>query len=190
MSRYASLSQLKEFVQIVDTVDDSVMEVALSAAEDQIDEWCRRRFDQAHAEDTTERFYDVGGVYLLPIDDVVEVTDVEVRRIRGGDYSTVDQFELGPLNAAADGKPSTELETVQILRGRVKVVGRFGWPAIPDQVVQATLLQASRLAQRRNAQFGIATVPGLDGSGMRLLSKLDADVELLLAPLRRRPVLV
>jgi len=56
-------------------------------------------------------------------------------------------------------------------------------------VRMATLLQASRIAQRRNAAFGIAAVPGMDGSGMRLLSKLDADVELLLDPYRRRPVL-
>lgn len=190
MSRYASLAQLKEFVQVIDELDDTVLTVALSAAEDQIDEWCRRKFDAADVEATTDRLYDVAGVYVVAVDDIVEVTTVSVRTGRTGDYVAVDDFDVGPLNAEADGRPYTTVETPRPLWGRVKVSGRFGWPTVPDQILQAALLQASRLAQRRNAQFGIATVPGLDGSGMRLLSKLDADVELLLAPLRRRPVLV
>ena len=187
MSRYATLADLKEFVQIVDTLDDGLLETAIAAAETQIDQWCRRRFDVPVV--ATERLYATAGATVLAIDDAIQVDAVEVRPSISGSYVAVT-FEEGPLNAAADGWPYTELFFARPVTGRVKVTAEFGWPEVPDTVKQATLLQASRLAQRRNAQFGIATVPGLDGTGIRLLSKLDADVELLLAPVRRRPVLV
>jgi hypothetical protein len=47
-------------------------------------------------------------------------------------------------------------------------------------VEQATLLQASRFHARRFSPYGVAGSPEL-GSELRLLAKLDADVELALS---------
>ena len=53
---------------------------------------------------------------------------------------------------------------------------------LPAVVKQAGLLQAARLFKRQSATFGIAQVGTIDGGqGMRLLARLDPDVELLLA---------
>jgi len=183
---YITLTQLRQHAQIGDNLDDAQLEDALNAAVGQVDDYCRRTFTSQ----PQQRMYRRGRPVrrLLWIDDVIEVEAVEVN----GSEWPEDRWELWPYNAAADGKPYTALEPAAfgLMVGRIVVTGIFGWPQIPPAVRQATLLQASRLAQRRNAAFGIAQVPGFDGNtGMRLLSKLDADVELLLDPYRRRPVL-
>lgn len=182
---YASVGDLAEHLRIPDAMDDSSLEVALQAAKAQIDEWCRRTFDPVDPEEDTptERVYRVHGYYLWT-DDFVAVDTVEV------DGATVEDYDLEPVNNPATGKPYQQIVFPTAVSGKVTVTGWFGWPALPGPVKQAAILQAARLSQRRNAQFGVATVPGLDGSGMRLLAKLDADVELLLAPYRKNPVLV
>lgn len=201
MPKYATLNELKSQVQIDDATDDALLTVALEAAEQQIDEFCRRTFDEVDTQDasaTTTRVYTPETPLRLSIDDAAAVDDVEERGSVTSSYSSVssDDWALWPSNADADGKPYTNIVSP---RGRsfqsgfeaIRVTAWFGWPSTPDTVKQATLLQASRLAQRRNAQFGIANVVGLDGTtGMRLLAKLDADVELLLNPFRRDPVLI
>ena len=50
---------------------------------------------------------------------------------------------------------------------------------------EATLLQASRLAARRDSPFGVAGSPDA-GSEMRLLARVDPDVAVALEPYRRR----
>jgi hypothetical protein len=179
--RYANLDQLKAYSQISDTVTDDILEVALDAAEDLIDRWCRRTFTPP---ETGQRIYEPASV--LRIDDLTELDTVEAQTSHEGAWSEVSRFELLPLNDI----PKTHIRFSRLFAHRVRVTGKFGWPEPPPAVTQAAVIQASRLAQRRNAAFGIATLPGLDGTGMRLLSKLDADVELLLQPFRRDPVLV
>lgn len=54
---------------------------------------------------------------------------------------------------------------------------------LPSVVLEAGLLTAARLHKRQSASFGIAAIGTADGGqGMRLLSKLDPDAEVLLAP--------
>jgi hypothetical protein len=183
--RYATLADLATHLQIPDAVDDAVLEVALRAAEGQIDAWCRRTFDTVDpSEDPAEtRTFRLAGTHL----DIGDAVDVDTVTIDG---STVDGWHLWPYNSLQDGRPFQTVVFDRAWHATVEVEGWFGWPSTPAEVRQATVLQAARLAQRRNAQFGVAVVPGMDGTGMRLLAKLDADVELLLAPYRSRPVLV
>jgi hypothetical protein len=177
---YATLPDLKAHAQVVDNVDDAVLELALAAAQQQVEQWCRRSFDPP-AEAT--RVYEPAGM-VVRIDDAVTVDTVTV------DGTTVEGWQVGPQTNPSSGWPYTRLALPWPAYRLVEVTGTFGWPSVPDAVVQATVLQAARLAQRRNAQFGVAPVPGMDGTGMRLLAKLDADVELLLQPFRRTPVLI
>lgn len=197
VGRYAAVVDLREQAKIDDAVDDQVLERALKAAEDQIDRHCRRGADGGprpftapdlqEDEPSVREFRPRGGP--LKIDDVVEVQLVEVRH--GDAWTAVATYDLEPLGAVDAGQPYTRVMfTRPVWTDRVRITGWWGWPQLPDVVVQATLLQASRLAQRRNAAFGVAPTPSVDGTGMRLLAKLDADVELLLAPLRRNTVLV
>lgn len=190
--RYVGFAEFKAQLRIDDVLDDGVLALALAAAEDQIDQHCRRGADGSprpftQDEEPTQRVYRHSGRQFL-IDDAAEVDEVAVRA--GSGWTVLEGWEPEPLNAEADGRPFTSIVLARPTVGRIRVTGKFGWPDVPPVVVQAALLQASRLAQRRNAAFGIATVPGLEGGGMRLLAKLDADVELLLRNVRRQTVLV
>jgi hypothetical protein len=64
----------------------------------------------------------------------------------------------------------------------VKVIGTRGWAAVPAAVSQACALQTVRIHARRATPFGVAGSP--DGGIIRLLSRLDPDVELMLRPYR------
>lgn len=195
---YITLDELKAQAQIDDTLDDGVLQVALDAAVRAVDDWCNRSFETVDTADMnvkTSRLYTARTPHRLIVDDLAKVDTVEEKLHRRSDFETVDpdQYDVEPANAEADGEVITEIwrephRSWPKGRQLVKVTGWFGWPSVPDSVVQATLLQASRFAQRRNAQFGVAPVVGMDGtSGMRLLAKLDADVELLLNGVRRDP---
>lgn len=51
---------------------------------------------------------------------------------------------------------------------------------IPEAVKMATMIQASRLYHRRDTPYGVAGSPEM-GNELRLLSRLDPDVQLLLS---------
>jgi len=183
--RYATVADLAAHLQIPDAVDDAILETALKAAEGQVDAWCRRTFDvvDPDVDATATRTFHTSGTHL-DVGDVVAIDAITI------DAAAVEEFTLWPYNADQDSRPFQTIVFDRHVHGKVEVTGWFGWPSTPPEVVQATILQAARLAQRRNAQFGVAVVPGMDGTGMRLLAKLDADVELLLAPYRNKPVLI
>jgi hypothetical protein len=67
----------------------------------------------------------------------------------------------------------------------VQVTATWGWTAVPATIKKATLLQASRFYKRRDAPFGVAGSPDM-GSEMRLLAKVDPDVEVMLGDYRRK----
>lgn len=198
-TRYVHLSVLKARSDISDTADDTELGEALDTASRLIDEWCGRRF---YVDDDTSqvRYYTTSDAYELVVDDVVTVTSVETSAdptvaTWATAWATPTDYLLWPYNAAQnseDQRPYTRI--VATPGGRytfpthprgVKVTGKFGWPAVPDAVEQACALQAARLFSRQDAPFGVASVPSFDGAGMRLLSRLDADVELLLRPYQR-----
>ena len=64
----------------------------------------------------------------------------------------------------------------------VQIIGTRGWSAIPAPIEAATLVQSTRLHARRNTPLGVAGSP--EGGIVRLLSRLDPDVELMLRPYR------
>lgn len=210
MARYATDAELKSSLGIDDTVDDDEITRALTSAEDLIDETAHRSFDKIDTADSTvktTRTYQpdygvrlstttvrLGVGDLLWVDDVAKVDSVEKQTSSGGSWTTVDagDYELHPLNAAADSEPFTRLLfTTAHSVHRLRVTGWFGWPEVPNPIVQATILQGSRLVKRaKEAPFGVAAVGGFEGTALRLMNKLDPDVELLVRPFVRNRVLV
>src|SRR6266581_5464741 len=79
--------------------------------------------------------------------------------------------------AAGTGLPSAEAGLV--------VTAKWGYvTSIPQGVKAAALLQASRFFKRKDAPFGVAGTDNM-GNAMRLLAKLDPDVEEMLTSYRR-----
>ena len=200
---YASTDELREFVRIDDAADDTVIEVALAGASRSIDYACDprpgryRQFGRTDAPE--DRYYTVSlrgyglpvrGHWVAEVDDVAGVAGLVVACDLGGtgSYTPVTGTTLLPRNATALGEPFTvvlfaysSLPTPPRVAEAVKVTASWGWPAVPVPIHQACLMQASRLLSRRDAPFGVAGSPET-GSEMRLLAKLDPDVEILVKP--------
>jgi hypothetical protein len=138
---------------------------------------------------------------LLIIDDLFALNALDVDRAGTGSYSeawTVStHFLLGPLNAAADGKPYEHIE-VRGTSGRyfprgvvagVRVTGQFGWAAVPSQVTAATTILAAKLLLRmREAPLGFVVAGGLDAAVVARIARTDPDVFWLISDLdRKRP---
>ena len=99
----------------------------------------------------------------------------------GISFAEITDYTAEPLNALVQGHPITALRrrygfwaTLQ-----VRVTGAWGWPGVPDEVSQATLLQASRLFNRRKSPEGIT---GNAEWGLVRVTRVDPDVASLLQP--------
>lgn len=193
---YASVAELKAALApgITDALDDVALQLAVTAASRAIDRSCGRQFGKLDA--PAVRYYTPtsAGRPAVVIDDLMDPTGLVVRVEDGGgsfgDPLVLDTgYRLFPWNAAADGRPWTMLVGVAPTRfptreRAVEVAARWGWSAVPAVIKQACLLQASRLFKRKDAPFGILGSAEL-GSELRLLDRLDPDVAVLLAGLRR-----
>jgi hypothetical protein len=175
------------------------LRVAISAASRAVDKATYRSFGQT--EDAfAERFYTPVASSVLEIDDLLELTMVELDLNGDGEFETqleanVD-FYLEPLNALAKSEP---YERLRLNRRRrpcwprvprsVRVMGQFGWPEVPPGVVEATGILAARLVRRaRETPYAIATVGIETGTALRII-RTDPDVAGLLDGLPREVVL-
>lgn len=196
-------------IPVGDTLDDDEMTLALEAASRAIDHTCGQSFtvagedpDPRTSTAIVPRWLRTLGRYALDIpggiasptvgaggiqvalwnhddsDWTTALTDAEVEAglrpyapVAG--YPAVTQIVL-PYGTTFD----TGAEYDE--RGLTALVTAYpGWPAVPDTVKAATLIQASRFNKRRDAVFGVVGAP--DGSGAtRLLNRVDPDVELML----------
>lgn len=196
---YATLAELKGFVGIppADTADDVTLQLALDSSALQVDQFCDRTF-AADASVTTRLYVaTLGGAVV--VDPISTLTGLVVATDDNNDgtfettWTINTDFRAEPINAAAAGEPWTRLMALGTrwfprlpYRPGVSVTAKFGWPGgiPPAPVKQAVLIQASRLWKRKDAPFGVAGSVEF-GSELRLLARLDPDVESLLRPYRR-----
>lgn len=198
MTSYASLADLKLVTRIDDTDDDTLLQIALDAATDAIDDHCNRTFQVVV--DVSTRSFEPDSKGRVDIDDIYS-TDGLIISVRGTvvpaavPYTSAG-YVLYPRNAPALDEPYTEIRYdggswagSSILpwpalwaRSTVDIsTSKWGFAAsVPVIVRQACLLQASRWFSRRNSPYGIAGSPEL-GNELRLLAKLDADVAVMLS---------
>lgn len=173
--------------QMLVQAHESRLTLAATAASRAVDSACsgacKRQFGSANGTRTYPVRIKRSG-YIAEIDDLMVTAGLIV--VADGVTLTVADYELLPVNAAADGLPFTQ---IRLLAGACKVVitaTPWGWTVFPPTVVEATLLQGSRFFTRRVAPFGIAGSPET-GSELRLLSRVDPDVQVMLQNYKRRP---
>ncbi|MGH7486060.1 MAG: hypothetical protein ACREMY_10740, partial [bacterium] len=130
--------------------------------------------------------------FVLSIDDITDLSGMMVAfdATGDGDYTNaITGFRVSPQNAPAKGLPYRQL-TFDVgiyppfFFESVQVTALWGWGACPATIINANLLQASRYFKRRDAPFGVAGSPQ-EGSELRLLSKLDPDVALMVGAYKR-----
>jgi hypothetical protein len=197
VGNYVTLEQVRNVGQWGDLALDEWGVIAVDSAEEAIEAYTNRRFYQGGTADV--RYFTAESSGYVKIDDLVTLATLKTDDDADGTYETTwgsTERVLSPYNAAAFDKPYTKIEVAASVprtfpataRG-VEVTGTFGWPTVPDRVVQATLIQAQRFLKRaRSSTMGIEAVM-VDGSPIRLRSKLDADVEVMLSRLVRYEVL-
>lgn len=196
---YATLNQVKAAARIgtADTLDDSLLEMAVETASRMIDGVCERRFFTAGTE--TRYYVPVSGL-LCEIDDLAG-TAITVQVSSAADnvfdltWQTTD-YQLEPLNNQSTGLtfPPSRLRAVgdyvfpwdYVGTRTVKVTGVFGFgTAVPMAVQQATIIAALRTYKRLDSPLGIA---GFGDMGAVRVTRVDPDVQAMLAPFRRTPV--
>jgi hypothetical protein len=199
-TNYCTLDELKGEKGISDATDDSVLSLSISAASRQIERVCGQRFWQDSAVQTrTYRATNRDYLDLLEVDDAAGISTttgliVKLDTDDTGTYETTltngTDFYLDPLNAATRNPvwPYTAVRMSGLNywfqpsaygRALVSITAKFGWPAIPDDVKKACLIQASLLGQSNKAALGIAPLATFEGAGMRAVALHPIAVGLL-----------
>lgn len=195
---YATLNDFKAYLfpsANYGTAEDAQMEAAIESASRIIDAHTNRRFYS----DTTvsARVYYANTSIRCTVDDFSTTTGLIIKTDTG-DNGTFDQtwaateYILAPINAeigGVSGQPyNTIIATIPKMfpitgrRPRIQVTAKWGWAAVPDTVRQACLIQAARLFRRAQTPEGFAA--GESFGAIRVSTKLDPDVQMLLAPFR------
>ena len=193
---YVTLSELKAYLDIpnADTTEDALLEQIVEAASRSIDRIAGRRFYLDV--NASARYYRTRDPYSLLVDDIGSTTDLAVAldTSGGGTYPTAaaynTDFILEPLNAAAMGRPWTIVTMVGAYlfpypvnnRPGVRVTARWGWPTVPDDIVEATLILCADLYKRKSSVGGVL---GLSEMGAIRMSPLGRDISAMVRAYRR-----
>lgn len=184
---YLSLPQGKHFLRVTSTKDDSRIARLITAASRAVDESCHRQFgrDDVSRTRTYRRPATAmldGSGYMVKIDDVHDATGIVVT----ADGLAVADATLWPEDAPLEGRPYTGLVFPSSPVSPVRVTtDKWGWDAVPSQVPTAVEMQLNRWFTRADSPYGVAGSPS-EGSEVRLSSRLDPDVVVVLRGLRRK----
>ncbi len=162
-----SLAEFKAYATVrggtstADTGDDAVIEDIIEQASRYLEGETGRRFWKNSSDET--RYFQADNSLRCRVDDLSAApTSVS------GDYSdnrsytalsTTTDYELDPPNAALDGWPYVEIRILPtssayfpMTRRGVKVVSKFGFPSVPDDVKGLCLAIAFNNYQARSGQ--------------------------------------
>jgi len=172
--RYLPVATFKAWHKDETSIDDTLVEQAINAAEMSIDSALKRRI--ALAGDTaTARVYRpvTDATTLLRIDDAVDVTSV----VEDGDTLVVTtDYQLEPLNGLAASGESRPYDMIRRVRktwawdedlATVTVTARWGWASIPPLVVEACKIVAADMLSNRDMRNGLVAISEAGGVGSR-----------------------
>jgi len=184
---YATLAEIKTWLGITGSTDDTRLELAIEAASRAIDMECSRQF---YATTATRYFKATAPLRVDLDDDLLAITSISTDTTGLRTYSAllVSDYELEPdvapyrqVYIAPGSSRSFPLDE----RRGVQVIGDWGYCATgsqPQAINRACLLLATRYFKRKDAPFGVLGTPEL--GFMRVTAK-DPEVRALLQPYRR-----
>lgn len=198
---YASLAQLRTALQIKDSRFDDRLEIAINSASRRIDDYCGHRFWQDGS--VVAREFYATDHFLVEVPEGISTATGLVVKIDDTDDGTfattltiTTHFVLLPRNAALEvpAEPYRQIKLVDSALGSfptstsgrpgVQVTAKFGYPAVPDTVLQAAIIQSTLLFKSPDAAFGGVAL-GIDGAVIRLRSGLHPQAADLLDNLQR-----
>lgn len=187
---YTNTADLAEEVGIAATdvtLYTTKLERAIASASRQIDGHCGRRFWQDATVQT--RQYKAHHTHCLEVDDISTTVGLVVATddAANGTFTTAQtintSFLLEPFNAA-DMVPVWPYTMIRFVDGfycpinsygrpGLQVIAKFGWPAIPDAVTKACLIQATQLFKASDAVFGGVQLSPEMGGVLRVRGQLN-----------------
>lgn len=197
---YCTLDAFKEQMRITinDSVDDARMELSIAAASRQIDAHTGRRFWQDGS--VVDRQFYADNSRICLVDDISTTTGliVKVDDDDDGTFETTltvtTNYILRPVNAAdmvpvwpfcelvlVDSNGAVSFPVHGSGRPGVQVTAKFGWPAVPDDVTKACLVQAGLLFKADDASLGAIQFADA-GVALRMQNRLHPVSEALLEP--------
>ena len=194
---YATLAQVKAALRITDSVDDSLLEMAIESGSRAIDGYANRNF---YSNGSAVRVFTPNDSFMTEIDDLISVTTLKTKSDDDSGFDTTwtaTDYQLEPLNGIASGvyTPFTQIRAVENYlfptsnypnaqgEATVQVTGVFGYAtAIPTDIRQACNLLAIRQYKRYDSPLGVA---GFGDIGVVRVSRIDPDVDMMLAPYRK-----
>lgn len=192
---YATLTEIKLFLGITDSVDDTLLESMVEAASRSIDREANRRFYLDS--NASARLYRANDALQLFVDDIGSATGlaVAVDSDGNGTYDTSltlnTDFILDPITAPSLNRPWNVVTIVSAsaafpaplnYRPGVQVTAKWGWPSIPDDINQACMILTADLYKRKDAPGGII---GLGDLGAIRMSPVGRDVTQIVRAYRR-----
>lgn len=189
---YCTLNEMKAALRIPtgDNIDDSLLEMAVESASRMIDSECDRNFFSVSA----TRDFVPSDALTVDTDDLTEITSVKLDD--SGDLTfgitlETSDFQTEPVNQRVSGNafPIYRLRMIGDyllpLWGRqatVRIEGTYGFTPVPTQVVQACVIQASRIYKRLDSPLGFA---GFTDMGVARVGRVDPDVSMLIRPFKK-----
>lgn len=184
---YATLAELKTYLNITGTADDSRLEGAIESASRAIDMETSRRF---YSLTDTVYFHTDDPLRCDLDDDLLSITTLQIDTTGLRNYETlsVTDYELDPENAPYRtiwiAPTSSKAFPINQRRG-VKLAGAWGYCATgshPQAINKACLMLAARYFKRKDSVFGVMGTPEL---GFVRVTNKDTDIRALLQPYRR-----
>jgi len=171
---YATLAQVKQYLGITGTSEDTLLTRLLDAASAAIDRYTGRRFTASTATKRIRREHIVWDVFFLP-DDLRSLTQVvtdEGDTLLPSDFVPFDP-PVRLLRIKTDA-PSWDIEYT------ADVTGQWGFTAAPpDDVVQACVRFAGWMYRAKDAQvFDVSGQEGLN----TLTTRLPRDIAQMIDP--------
>lgn len=186
---YLTGTQLRAWMRVAGAGEEALYADAAEGASRAIDRNCNRQFGTVGAQTRkyTPWWNSRRLCWMLTVDDYQDATGLAVT-VTDGVIDPTLYLKSEPANAVVDGRAFTNVSIdpkspVQP-RGTefeaAVALTTWGWAAFPNAVINATRLQGSRFAARRDSPYGVAGSPDL-GNELRLLAKLDADLKPMLS---------
>ena len=200
---YISAADLKSYIGLTGSGQDTNISNAITAASRQIDRICNRRFWQDSSVQV-KTFTPISNIFL-EVPDISTTTGLIVKLDTTDDGSydktlTINtDFIVMPTNpillgtGTGEHKPYTEIRILNTrsserfdpsIINNVQITAKYGFAIVPEAIEQATRIQALRLFKRKDTPYNVF---GNDETGtIELFNKFDPDAMALLKDYRRQ----
>jgi hypothetical protein len=191
---YITLANLKTYLKIDDSVEDTLLESIIESASRSIDRIANRRF-YLDATASARTYRPVGNMRVI-VDDfgtttgLIFKTDPDSTGTYQKTMTLNTDYIVEPTTAIAKGRPlnyltivgGTALSLPVNYRPQVEVTAKWGWPSVPDDIEQATYILSADLYKRKDSIGGVL---GLSELGAIRMSPLGRDIAAMVRAYRR-----